>query len=105
MKQPTRPYTDAAGFVRCARADVQPFQAVFRRHEGSTLAAGSHTRFYRDKLDATAPPQLEGIVAEKPFQVLGRANPIFSNAMTLAQAESGKADDAANRPTYCLFTY
>lgn len=103
--QPRRRFTDAAGIAHCSRADVVPFQAVVRNHEGSTLAQGSHARFYRDKLDDLAGPALEDIVAPEAFAVLGLANPRFEAAMQTAQTESAKADDAANRPSYCLFTY
>ena len=105
QNQPRRPFTDANNIVRCARADVVPFQVVVRNHEGTNLAQGSHARRYRDKLDELAGPALEDVVAANPFGVMNLATPRFDAARQAARAEAATADDPANRPRNCLFTY
>ena len=102
--QPRRRRTNAAGEDLCGRADVVPFIAVVREHEGMTFASGSHTRFYRDKLFELAGPPLENVVMGQLFAVLSAVNTPFADAMEAAGIESDKADDAQNAPMYCFFT-
>jgi len=84
---------------------VAPFEAVVRRHEGLTMASGSHTRFCKDKLDQVAGPPMEDVVAKEAFMVFDGADSVFMDAMTQALTETNKADSPEYRPSYCLFKY
>ena len=48
---------------------------------------------------------LEDVVAANPFGVMNLATPRFDGARQAARAEAATADDPANRPRDCLFTY